>query len=194
MLHVPSKTFSSARHGKPVWNLRDHGKNVWGLPESDLSPRDQAKLEQGNKIARALLAIRDDLKKAGHAVALENGDQSMLFEVPEMHAEDARMLKVCYCMMDVRMTLRKPTRLLVWNAPSPRVFEELAHRCATKYSCNSPNGVCQRTGEPHMLLHRWVQGEDLTPQDEKDLMGSGWKTFRNIITHMLCCSKEPAGV
>ena len=62
--------------------LRDYGKNVWGLP--DLAPRDQAKLEQGNKIARALLAIRDDLKKAGHAVAL--GDHSFMITDSQWHS------------------------------------------------------------------------------------------------------------
>ena len=164
--------------------LRDYGKNVWGLP--DLSPRDQAKLEEGNRIARALLAIRDDLKKAGHAVALENGDMSMLFKVPEMHAEDAQMLKVCYCMMG--RSFRKRTKLLVWNATSLRVFKEEARRCATEFSCNSPKGVCRRTGKPHMLLRGWSRGKALTRQGEKCP-----KKFVNIIARILCSEKEPAG-
>ena len=188
MLHIPCETFSSARHGKPGGRapvpLRDYGKNVWGLP--DLSPRDQAKLEEGNRIARALLAIRDDLKKAGHAVALENGDTSMLFKVPEMHAEDAQMLKVCYCMMG--RSFRKRTRLLVWNAPSPGVFKEEAHRCATEFSCNSTKGVCRRTGKPHMLLRGWSRGKALTLEGEKYP-----KKFVNIIARVLCSEKEPAG-
>ena len=94
MFHVPCNTFTPARHGKPGGRtpvpLRDWGENVWGLP--GLAPRDQAKLEQGNKIARALLSIRDDLKNAGAPVGLENGDMSMLFKVPEMCAEDAQVL------------------------------------------------------------------------------------------------------
>jgi hypothetical protein len=181
MLHVPCETFSPARHGKPGGRtpvpLRDYGENVWGLP--GLTPRDQAKLEQGNKIARALLGFRDDLKNAGAPAALENGDQSMLFKVPEMGAEDARTLKVCYCMMG--RPFRKRTRLLVWSARSPRVLEEEAHRCATEFSCNSPKGVCRRTGKPHLILRGWVRGKALTKQGEKYP-----KKFVNMIARILC--------
>ena len=187
MLHIPCETFSSARHGKPGGNLpvplRDYGENVWGLP--GLAPRDQAKLEQGNKIARALLFIRDDLKNAGAPAALENGDQSMLFKVPEMGAEDAKRLKVCYCMMG--KPFRKRTRFLVWNAPSPRILEEEVHRCATQFSCSSPNGVCRRTGKPHVLLRGWVRGKALTKLGEKYP-----KKFVNIIARILCSPAEPA--
>ena len=187
MLHIPCETFSSARHGKPGGRtpvpLRDYGENVWGLP--GLTPRDQAKLEQGNKIARALLFIRDDLKNAGAPAGLENGDQSMLFKVPEMSAEDAQMLKVCYCMMG--RPFRKRTRFLVWNAPSPRILEEEVHRCAAKFSCSSPKGVCRRTGEPHLLLRGWVRGKALTKQGEKYP-----KMFVNVIARILCSPAEPA--
>ena len=188
MLHVPCETFSPARHGKPGGRapvpLRDYTKNVWGLP--GLPPRDQAKLEQGNKIARALLGTRDDLKNVGAPSAVENGDMSMLFKVPEMCAEDARVLKVCYCMMG--RSFRKRTRLLVWNAPSPRVLEEEARRCATEFSCNSQKGVCRRTGEPHMLLRGWVRGKALTKRGEKYP-----KKFVNIIARILCSPSEQTG-
>jgi hypothetical protein len=187
MLHVPCETFSSARHGKPGGRtpvpLRDYGENVWGLP--GLTPRDQAKLEQGNKIARALLFIRDDLKNAGAPAGLENGDQSMLFKVPKMGAEDAAMLKVCYCMMG--RPFRKRTRLLVWNAPIPSILEEEVHRCATKFLCSSPKGVCRRTGEPHLLLRGWARGKALTKQGEKYP-----KKFVNMIACILCSPAEPA--
>jgi hypothetical protein len=185
MLHVPCETFSSARHGKPGGRtpvpLRDFGENVWGLP--GLAPQDQAKLEKGNKIARALLFIRDDLKNAGAPAGLENGDQSMLFKVPEMGAEDAKMLKVCYCMMG--RPFRKRTRFLVWNAPSPRILEEEVHRCATKFSCSSPKGVCRRTGEPHLILRGWVRGQALTKKGEKYP-----KKFVNMIARILCSHDE----
>ena len=187
MLHIPCETFSSARHGKPGGRtpvpLRDYGENVWGLP--GLAPRDQAKLEQGNKIARALLFIRDDLKNAGFPAGLENGDQSMLFKVPEMGAEDAQMLKVCYCMMG--RPFRKRTRFLVWNAPSPRILEEEVRRSATKFSCSSPKGVCRRTGKPHLLLRGWVRGKALTKKGEKYP-----KKFVNMIARILCSPAEPA--
>ena len=187
MLHVPCETFSSARHGKPGGRtpvpLRDYGENVWGLP--GLAPRDQEKLELGNKIARALLFIRDDLKNAGMPAGLENGDQSMLFKVPEMGAEDAEMLKVCYCMMG--KPFRKRTRFLVWNAPSPRILEEEVHHCATKFLCSSLKGVCRRTGEPHLLLRGWARGKALTKQGEKYP-----KKFVNMIARILCSPAEPA--
>jgi hypothetical protein len=131
------------------------------------------------------LAIRDDLKKAGHPVALENGDTSILFHVPEMQAEDAQMLKVCYCMMG--RSFRKRTRLLIWNAPSPRVFEEEARHCTKKYSCNSTKGVCRRTGKPHMILRGWARGKSLTSCGEKCP-----KKFVNIIARILCSPKEPS--
>ena len=187
MLHVPCDTFSSARHGTPGGRtplpLRDYGENVWGLP--GLKPRDQAKLEQGNKIARALLSIKDDLKKAGAPAGMENGDQSMLWKVPEMGAEDAKMLKVCYCMMG--RPFRKRTRFLVWNAPSPRILEEEAHRCTTEFSCSSPKGLCRRTGEPHLILRGWVRGKALTKEGEKYP-----KKFVNMIARILCSPAEPA--
>ena len=187
MLHVPCETFSPARHGKPGGRtpvpLRDYGENVWGLP--GLTPRDQAKLEQGNKIARALLFIRDDFKNAGAPTGLENGDGSMLFKVPEMGAEDATMLKVCYCMMG--RPFRKRTRFLVWNAPSPSILEEEVHHCATKFSCSSPKGVCRRTGEPHLILRGWARGQALTKQGEKYP-----KKFVNMIARILCSPAEPA--
>ena len=186
MLHIPCNTFSTARHGKsggrtPV-PLRDGGENVWGLP--GLAPRDQAKLEEGNKIARALLFIRDDLKNTGAPAGLENGDLSLLFKVPEMGAEDAKMLKVCYCMMG--RPFRKRTRLLVWNAPSHRILEEEAHRCATKFSCSSPKGVCRRTGKPHLILRGWDRGKALTKQGEKYP-----KKFVNMIARILCSPANP---
>ena len=187
MLHVPCETFSPARHGKPGGRtpvpLRDYGENVWGLP--GLTPRDQAKLEEGNNIARALLNIRDDLKNAGAPVGLENGDGSMLFKVPEMDAEDATMLKVCYCMMG--RCFRKRTRLLVWNAPSPSILREEVYRCATKFLCSSPKGVCRRTGEAHLVLRGWVRGKALTKQGEKYP-----KKFVNMIARILCSPAEPA--
>ena len=187
MLHIPCETFSSVRHGKPGGTtpvpLRDWGENVWGLP--GLAPRDQAKLEQGNKIARALLFLRDDLKNAGMPAGLENGDQSMLWKVPEMGAEDAKMLKVCYCMMG--KTFRKRTRFLVWNAPSPRILEEEVHRCATKFSCSSPKGVCRRTGKPHLILRGWVGRKALTKKGEKYP-----RKFVNMIARILCSPAEPA--
>ena len=187
MFHIPCETFSSARHGKPGGRtpvpLRDYGENVWGLP--GLAPRDQAKLEEANKIARALLFIRDDLKNVGLPAGLENGDQSMLFKVPEMGAEDAKMLKVCYCMMG--KLFRKRTRFLVWNAPSPRILEEEVHHCATKFSCSSPKGVCRRTGEPHLILRGWARGQALTKQGEKYP-----KKFVNMIARILCSPAEPA--
>ena len=187
-LHVPCDTFTPARHGKPGGKtpvpLRDWGENVWGLP--GLAPRDQVKLEQGNKIARSLLGIRDDLKNAGAPVGLENGDQSILFKVPEMGAEDADMLKVCYCMMG--KPYRKRTRLLVWNAPSPRILKEEAHRCATQFSCSSPNGLCRRTGIPHLILRGWARGKALTEQGAKYP-----KKFVNMIARILCSpAAEPA--
>ena len=163
--------------------LRDYGENVWGLP--GLAPRDQAKLEEGNKIARALLSIRDDLKNAGQPVGLENGDGSMLFRVPEMGAEDAEMLKVCYCMMG--KPFRKRTRFLVWNAPSPKILKEEIHRCATDFSCSSPGGVCRRTGKPHLILRGWVRAKALTKQGEKYP-----KKFVNMIARVLCSPAEPA--
>jgi len=185
MLHVPCDTFSSARHGKPGGRapvpLRDYGANVWGLP--GLAPRDQVKLEQGNKIARALLSIRDDLKNAGAPSAVENGDQSMFFKVPEISAEDAQMLKVCYCMMG--RCFRKRTRLLVWNARSPTILKEEVNRCATKFSCSSPKGVCRRTGEPHLVLRGWARGKALTQLGEKYP-----KKFVNIIARILCSPAE----
>ena len=162
--------------------LRDYGENVWGLP--GLEPQDQVKLEQGNKIARSLLDIRDDLKDAGAPVGLENGDGSMLWKVPEMGAEDAEMLKVCYCMMG--RPFRKRTRFLVWNAPNKVVLKEEAHRCITKFSCSSPKGLCRRTGEPHLILRGWVRGKALTKQGEKYP-----KKFVNMIARILCSPAEP---
>ena len=187
MLHIPCETFSSARHGKPGGRtpvpLRDYGKNVWGLP--GLTPQDQAKLEQGNRIARALLGIRDDLKNMGAPAGIENGDMSMLWKVPEMGAEDATVLKVCYCMMGKEF--RKRTRLLVWNAPSPRILEDEVRRGLTKYWCNSPNGMCRRTGQPHVVLRGWARGKALTKQGERYP-----KKFVNMIARILCSPAEPA--
>ena len=187
MLHIPCETFSSARHGKPGGRapvpLRDYGKNVWGLP--GLTPRDQVKLEQANKIARALLGIRDDLKKVGAPAGIENGDTSMLWKVPEMGAEDATVLKVCYCMMG--KPFRKRTRLLVWNAPSPRILQDEVHRSATKYWCNSPNGVCRRTEQPHLILRGWNREGALTKKGERYP-----KKFVNMIARILCSPAEPS--
>ena len=116
---------------------------------------------------------------------MENGDSSMLFKVPEMGAEDAVVLKVCYCMMG--RPFRKRTRLLVWNAPSPRILQEEAHRCATKFSCNSPKGLCKRTGKPHLILRGWVRAKPLTKLGEKYP-----KKFVNMIARILCSPAEPA--
>ena len=127
--------------------------------------------------------IRDDLKDAGKAVALENGDMSMLFAAPETSLEDANVLKVCYCMMGKRF--RKGTRFLAWNVPCKRVWNEEVEKCAKKYSCNSQGGVCRRTGEPHLILRGWARGKALTKKGER------YPTkFVNIIARVLCSKPE----
>ncbi len=180
MLHIPCETWSPARHGKPGGRtpvpLRDRS-NVWGL--SGLSPRDQAKLEEGNAIARALLSIRDDLNFAAVPVGLENGDGSMLFSAEEVSAGNAKMLKVCYCMMGKKF--RKRTRLLVRNVRSQQVWDEEANLCTKEYACNSPGGLCRRTGRPHLVLRGWVRGKALTKKGEKYP-----QKFVNLIARSLC--------
>ena len=185
MSHVPCETFSNARHGKPGGRtpvpLRDRKDHVWGLP--GLTPKDQMKLEAGNGIARALLAIRDDLMGDQVPSGMENGDMSLLFNAPEVRQDEAQMLKVCYCMMGKKF--RKRTRFLAWNVPCQRVWAEEALRCIQEYSCHSPGKLCCRTGEPHLLLRGWARGKALTKKGEKYP-----QKFVNLIARVLCSPPE----
>jgi hypothetical protein len=138
--------------------LRNRGEGIWGIP--GLKPLDQAKLEEGNAITRALFKYLDLFQKNSLPIGLENGDQSMLWFTPELKKNPGQVLKVCYCMMG--RPFRKRTRLMLWGVRSEEVLAEEEENCRTQYSCNSVGGVCRRTGQPHVILRGWQRKKALT--------------------------------
>ena len=183
MLHNPCETWCSARHGRPGDGtpvpLRDRKEHIWGIP--GLSVKDQLKLEEGNHITRACLKYRDLFRRHHVPCALENGDLSMLWAVPEVADEMhcAQVLKVSYCMMG--KPFRKTTRLVVWSAKNEAVVKEQAEFCRKEYFCTSPGGVCKRTGKKHLVLRGWCRGKALTQWGEKYP-----RKFANVIAKVLC--------
>ena len=158
-------SFTSARHGKEGDNcprpLRDYGENAWGF--SDLSEKDRAMLLRGNQDARITLTLIDAFVENQVVIAVENGDTSILWHLPEMkeRLKKARIFKVDYCMMG-RM-FRKRTRLAVWGLKKKKCVADRAEKmCRKKYHCLSRKGVCCRTGKKHVILRGWIRGKALS--------------------------------
>ena len=110
---------------------------------------------------------------------------SILWALPEIaeEGEDARVLKVCYCMMGKKF--RKRTRLMVWCVQDKCTWDVEAHICQQCYHCNSTGDVCKRTGKKHLLLRGWCRGKALTQKGEKYP-----RKFVNLIARVLCSRNE----
>ena len=176
------RSLSSARHGKPGGNcprpLRDYHENTWGFP--DLCGKDRATLENGNKDARLTLGLVDVFKKNQVPISVENGDNSILWHIPEMaeRLDEARIFKVDYCMMG-RM-YRKRTRLAAWALTNTRVADQVEKQCQDKFHCLTKNKMCCRTKKPHLILRGWVRGKAIASQGQVYP-----RKFANLITKLL---------
>ena len=127
------------------------------------------------------MKYRDLFRKHNVPFGIENGDNSMLWAAPEVKNElpEAKVLKVCYCMMGT--SFRKRTRLAVWGVRNEAVWKAEAEKCSHQYMCSSKNGLCARTGKPHLILRGWARGKALTAQ------GAEYpRKFANIIAKVLC--------
>ena len=175
MLHNPCETWRLC----PPAPLRDRKEHIWGFP--GLSVKDQMKLEEGNQITRACLKYRDLFRRHHVPCALENGDLSMLWAVPEVAEEMhcAKVLKVSYCMMG--KPFRKTTRLVVWSVKNEAMFFDQAEYCYKEYFCTSPGGVCKRTGKKHLVLREASCAARSTQWGEKFP-----RQFANVIAKVLC--------
>ena len=176
------RSFSSARHGKPGDNcprpLRDYHENTWGFP--DLCGKDRATLENGNKDARLTLGLVDVFKKNQVPISVENGDNSILWHIPEMaeRLDEARIFKVDYCMMG-RM-YRKRTRLAAWALTNTRVADQVEKQCQDKFHCLTKNRYCCATKKHHVILRGWVRGKAIASQGQVYP-----RKFANLITKLL---------
>ena len=159
-------TFTPARHGKEGDNcpkpLRDYAENTWGFP--DLSEKDKAALEVGNKDARLTLELIDLFVQHHVPISVENGDSSILWHLPEMaeRLANARVFKVDYCMMG--RAFRKRTRLAAWAVKNTDLADKLEQECTDKYHCLSKKSICCRTGLKHVILRGWARGKALSAQ------------------------------
>ena len=128
---------------------------------SDLSEKDQALLRTGNQDARITLRLIDAFEENQVVIAVENGDTSILWHLPEMkeRLKRARCFKVDYCLMG-RM-FRKRTRLAVWGLKKC-VADRAEKMCHSKYRCLSRRGLCCRTGKKHIILRGWIRGKALS--------------------------------
>ena len=160
--------------------LRDRREHIYGAP--GLGARDAAKVAAGNatmKVSANLIAV---MRQRKIPVALENGDLSMLWSAPEIveHLAEAEIFKVDYCMMG--RPYRKRTRLAVWCLQNPALPSHVRRTCKRKYCCSSKGGICDRTGEKHLILRGWVRSGLF-----KRTQGAQYPSkFANLVAQ-LCC-------
>ena len=143
-IDMPCNTWSRARRA-PWWSrmpkpLRKAGEYIFGLPW--LSELDRIKVNKANiMLKRAVKVIRKCLK-LGKSGYLENPMSSMIWQTPQIQRllRDPRV-QLCpleMCMYNTQW--KKPTFILLWNAP------------ATNFSRCTGRRVCTRTGKSHMQL------------------------------------------
>lgn len=143
-IDMPCNTWSRARRA-PWWSrmpkpLRKAGEYIFGLPW--LSELDRIKVNKANiMLKRAVKVIRKCLK-LGKSGYLENPMSSMIWQTPQIQRllRDSRV-KLCpleMCMYNTQW--KKPTFILLWNAPATNFL-----RCTGRR-------VCTRTGKSHMQL------------------------------------------
>ena len=175
-------SFSSARHGKPGQNcpvpLRDYKENAWGFPE--LRGKDLATLKKGNKDAHLTIGLVDVFEKNQVPISVENGDQSILWHLPEIkeRLKNARIFKVDYCMMG--RLYRKRTRLAAWALKNMHVADRVEQQCQREFHCITKNKMCCRTKKPHLLLRGWVRGKAVASAGKVYP-----RKFANLITKVL---------
>ena len=143
-IDMPCNTWSRARRA-PWWSrmpkpLRKAGEYIFGLPW--LSELERIKVNKANiMLKRAVKVIRKCLK-LGKSGYLENPMSSMIWQTPQIQRllRDSRV-KLCpleMCMYNTQW--KKPTFILLWNAPATNFL-----RCTGRR-------VCTRTGKSHMQL------------------------------------------
>jgi len=121
-IDMPCNTWSRARRA-PWWSrmpkpLRKAGEYIFGLPW--LSELDRIKVNKANiMLKRAVKVIRKCLK-LGKSGYLENPMSSMIWQTPQIQRllRDSRV-KLCpleMCMYNTQW--KKPTFILLWNAPA----------------------------------------------------------------------------
>ena len=140
---MPCTTFSRARRSDGIGPgpLRTN-EHIWGLP--GLTPSDQYKLRQGNRMFLFTLRLMKLCDKQRVPFVVENPFSSMAWDVPAMRRfiHDAGCLE---CNLDFCMYGEK------WKKPTKLIYkflrlDSLENRCA------SSNHICSRTGRPHVPL------------------------------------------
>jgi len=123
--------------------LRDAGPGLWGLP--DLSDRDQAKVDLGNRLLRVTAAIAKEAIRLRIPFALENQKYSRAWLTEPLQylmRKGAEFYETHYCQFNEPW--RKATRLLCFLAPS------LQHVLRV---CTGMKGICSATGLKHLQLN-----------------------------------------
>ena len=143
-LATPCSTWSRARRGPrdSAWGpLRD--LVITGNP--GLSPKDQAKVEAGNRTAQATAYIINLAIALKVPTALENPASSRLWEAPclrrALSHRSCSTVVVTMCSFGARW--RKATKVALWHRSIPD--------CSAR-SCHGPRGSCQHSGQPHIQL------------------------------------------
>ena len=155
-IDIACNTWTRARRA-PWWSklpkpLRQPGQYIFGLPK--LRPLDAEKVKAANVMfLRAIKVIKKSLK-LGLAGYMENPANSLIWQTPQIQRllRDGRCQLRTVHMCQYNCQWKKPTKLLLWNAP------------LTMFNlCRSRTG-CSRTGRPHLQLTGVVGKRFVTAQ------------------------------
>ena len=148
MIAVPCGTFSRARRaprGSCMPSALRSSSEPWGL--SDLSPDEQSKVDDANRITRNTLKVIRCLVRNGIPFILENPLGSIIWLLPEMVALskriDVSIVVTHFCQWGVKWM--KPTKLLCFNLDADET-STLQRLCCRR------KGLCSKSGLPHPPL------------------------------------------
>lgn len=145
-LGPPCNSWSLARRGPATssWGPLRSAAYIMGLPS--LCPKDQAKVQLGNRLMRVSARIIRRCVLLGIPTILENPSGSRLFEAPPIRHLRAHPccseLTLDQCQFQARW--RKRTRLVLWRCGHH--FPEL------EKGCSGRKGKCSASARNHVVL------------------------------------------
>jgi uncharacterized protein (DUF1501 family) len=125
----------------------------WGLPPEMLSVRQQARLALGNNIFRHALRLLRWLAKAKLPCVLEHPINSRIWHTKELQALIAQFGGIIQVLDQCQFGTR-------WRKRTKLLFINVTWDDTVKFGrdCTGTNGMCNRTGCPHLILEGSARG------------------------------------
>lgn len=125
----------------------------WGLPPELLSERQQARLALGNNIFRHALRLLRWLAVANLPCVLEHPINSRIWHTTELQTLIAKHKGIIQILDQCQVGTR-------WRKRTKLLFINVNWDDTVKFSrrCTGRNGICSRTGRPHLILEGNAKG------------------------------------